>query len=84
MLVCHCRGVFDREIRAVVREGAQTLDQVGTACGAGADCGGCQAAVEEIIEGECAGRHPVRLVGHSDLESRSLSRMPLPIVRIAS
>lgn len=52
MLICHCLCVFDRDIRQAVREGAETVEEVGDACGAGAGCGGCRSAVAEIIEVE--------------------------------
>ena len=56
MLVCHCHRVSDREIRAAVRGGACTLDDVANQCGAGSGCGGCQPVVEEILADE----RPVR------------------------
>jgi bacterioferritin-associated ferredoxin len=52
MIVCHCNGVSDRAIRRSVRSGAVTTDLVASACGAGACCGGCREAVEEILLGE--------------------------------
>ena len=52
MIVCHCNGVSDRAIRRSVRSGAVTSDLVANACGAGARCGGCREAVEEILLGE--------------------------------
>jgi bacterioferritin-associated ferredoxin len=52
MIVCHCNGVSDRAIRRSVRSGAVTTDLVASACGAGACCGGCIEAVEEILLGE--------------------------------
>ena len=52
MIVCHCNGVSDRAIRRSVRSGAVTTDLVANACGAGACCGGCIEAVEEILLGE--------------------------------
>jgi bacterioferritin-associated ferredoxin len=52
MIVCHCHGVTDREIRACVTEGARTCADVADVCGAGSGCGGCQALVAEIVTGE--------------------------------
>ena len=31
-------------------EGAETVDAVGAACGAGTDCGSCRDAIDELIE----------------------------------
>jgi len=52
MIVCHCNGVSDRAIRRSVRAGAVTTELVARACGAGACCGGCRGAVQEILHGE--------------------------------
>ena len=52
MIVCHCNGVSDRAIRRSVRAGAVTADLVARACGAGACCGGCRGAVQEILLAE--------------------------------
>jgi bacterioferritin-associated ferredoxin len=52
MIVCHCRRVCDRTIRAAIQAGACTEDAVAEACGAGSVCGGCLPLVEELIEEE--------------------------------
>jgi bacterioferritin-associated ferredoxin len=52
MLVCHCNGVSDRAIRRSVRAGAVTPELVARTCGAGACCGGCRDAVQEILLAE--------------------------------
>jgi bacterioferritin-associated ferredoxin len=44
--------VNDRLIRSVVRDGARTCEQVAEACGAGACCGGCRPAIDEIVREE--------------------------------
>ena len=49
MLLCHCRGVSDRVIDAAITCGARCPDDVAQACGAGADCGGCRPAIEELL-----------------------------------
>jgi bacterioferritin-associated ferredoxin len=53
MIVCVCRGVSERQVEAVVGEGATTADQVAQACGAGTDCGACRFMVAEIVEAAC-------------------------------
>jgi bacterioferritin-associated ferredoxin len=50
MLVCHCRGISDRQIRRLVREGATTTREVARATGAGLRCGGCRSNVKQIVE----------------------------------
>jgi bacterioferritin-associated ferredoxin len=52
MIVCHCNGVSDRAIRRSVRAGAVTPELVARACGAGACCGGCRGAVQEVLFSE--------------------------------
>ena len=53
MIVCHCRGVTDRQIRKAVRDGARNRNEIVMACSAGAHCGGCVPAIDEIIDREC-------------------------------
>jgi bacterioferritin-associated ferredoxin len=52
MIVCHCHGVTDREIRASVQNGARTCAEVAECCGASSGCGGCASLVAEIVHGE--------------------------------
>jgi bacterioferritin-associated ferredoxin len=54
MILCICNCVSEREIDAAVRSGAGTLAAIGEHCGAGTDCGMCQEAIEERLEGSCA------------------------------
>jgi bacterioferritin-associated ferredoxin len=49
LLVCHCRRVCDRTIRECIREGAQSIEEVGRACGAGTGCGGCQPTIGSLL-----------------------------------
>lgn len=51
MIVCVCRAVSDRVIRRAVDAGACTVRQVGAACGAGTDCGGCKAQIAQLLQG---------------------------------
>ena len=52
MIVCHCRRVCDRSIRAAIQAGASTEDDVAEACGAGSVCGGCVPVVTELLDEE--------------------------------
>lgn len=58
LLVCHCNGVSDRAIRRAVRDGADSLAEVGFHCGAGTCCGGCGDAIQQIIHTESSQREP--------------------------
>jgi bacterioferritin-associated ferredoxin len=51
MLVCHCRKVFDRDIRALCRE-TRSLSGVCRRSGAGTGCGGCVPLVRDIVISE--------------------------------
>jgi bacterioferritin-associated ferredoxin len=52
MLVCHCQGLSDRDVRQAVRSGARSRGQVTRSCGAGGRCGGCRPLIEEILADE--------------------------------
>lgn len=63
MIVCHCHVVSDRAVRAVVNAGANDLDSVVSACGAGDACGGCLPSIERLLaDAEVAVRDPQLLV----------------------
>jgi bacterioferritin-associated ferredoxin len=61
VIVCHCTGITDRDIRSLVREGrARTALEVGRDCSAGHECGGCRLAIEQIVhQEERSRREPV-------------------------
>jgi bacterioferritin-associated ferredoxin len=54
MVLCTCRAITEREIDAVVRAGASSVDAVAACCGAGTDCGACREAIAERISDCCA------------------------------
>lgn len=54
MIVCHCHAVSDRSIRQRIRDGHDSVEEIGACCGAGTGCGGCVAAIEEIVDEERA------------------------------
>jgi bacterioferritin-associated ferredoxin len=54
MIVCLCRRVSDRTIRAAIREGAETEERIAEMCGAGTCCGGCVPTISELIDDERA------------------------------
>ncbi len=49
MLVCHCRVVNDRAVKRAIEHGAETVDEIGAACGAGTCCGGCHPELERLL-----------------------------------
>ena len=54
MIVCHCTQISDRVVRALAHEGAESVEDVMSACGAGACCGGCKPLLEELLVEETA------------------------------
>lgn len=80
-LICHCQVVRDRTIVRAVRHGAQSVAEVGVACGAGTMCGGCHTAIEEIIteHGDSRsrdGRRPAALRPEGGLSLTPVRRRP--------
>lgn len=62
MIVCICRAVSDRQIRAVISEGASSMAEVRAELGTGECCGKCSRQVRELIDqhastsrGSCGG-----------------------------
>jgi bacterioferritin-associated ferredoxin len=49
MIVCHCRAVSDRVIRAEIEQGAAVEDEIVKRCGAGGHCGGCLPALQRLL-----------------------------------
>lgn len=49
VLVCHCRVVYDAEIRAAIADGARDEFDVADVCGAGSECGGCVAVISDLL-----------------------------------
>ena len=49
MLVCHCRGISDRQIRRAIRDGATSVREVARETGAGMRCGGCRSNVKSVV-----------------------------------
>jgi bacterioferritin-associated ferredoxin len=49
MIVCHCKVVTDRDVRAAVDSGARTVRQLCGATGAGQDCGSCVFSLKRLL-----------------------------------
>jgi bacterioferritin-associated ferredoxin len=53
VIVCHCSGITDRDIRSLVQSGrATSLRDLGRSCAAGLGCGGCRLEVDRIVRQE--------------------------------
>ena len=51
MFVCLCKGISDRRIREMAREG-QTLKEIVKSCEAGTGCGACALDLRDIVRSE--------------------------------
>jgi bacterioferritin-associated ferredoxin len=51
MIVCHCRVVSDKTIRAEIESGARTIADLARRCGAGTGlrCGACRPTIEALL-----------------------------------
>ena len=56
VIVCICRAVSDREIRALVDQGAQSMTEVRAACGVGQCCGKCARQARQVVAEHLAQR----------------------------
>lgn len=59
MIVCHCRVVTDRDVRAALDAGAGSLGAVCRATGAGSVCGGCVFGVRAVIADHAVVEHAI-------------------------
>jgi bacterioferritin-associated ferredoxin len=50
MVVCHCKGLSERELRSAIRSGAATPRDLARTCGAGSVCGGCRPVLDELLD----------------------------------
>ncbi len=50
MIVCSCRAVSDRTVRAAIASGAESIDDVANRCGAGSRCGGCWPSLARLLD----------------------------------
>jgi bacterioferritin-associated ferredoxin len=65
MYVCCCYAVTEREVRAVIEAGADSVPAVTRACRAGGDCGSCQQHIESMLE------------EHAEAQEGSSRRLPV-------
>jgi bacterioferritin-associated ferredoxin len=49
MVVCSCRAVSDRTIRAAIAAGASTVPELTARCAAASGCRGCCPALERLL-----------------------------------
>jgi bacterioferritin-associated ferredoxin len=49
MIVCHCKGITDRDLKRALHEGTFDQGESGGTARAGGDCGTCQPLIDEIV-----------------------------------
>jgi bacterioferritin-associated ferredoxin len=81
VIVCHCRAVSDRTIRASIRDGASSLDEVAAETGASACCGGCEPTVNQILDEELGAAWIVRAAPAAESSPQLTSFRPLRVLR---
>jgi bacterioferritin-associated ferredoxin len=69
MIVCLCNVVSETELDDVIEGGADSVEAVGDACGAGTDCGSCVASIAKRLA--CARRAAVHARSEQRLEEAS-------------
>ncbi len=52
VIVCLCEGISETEIKRLIKNGAESLEDIEKECGAGGKCGGCLWQLVEILETE--------------------------------
>jgi bacterioferritin-associated ferredoxin len=50
MIVCLCHPTSDRELDAIIDDGARTVEEIGRRCGAGTGCGTCVGELRERLQ----------------------------------
>jgi bacterioferritin-associated ferredoxin len=49
MIVCLCRGLGEKALRATIARGGDTRERLAAICGAGDDCGGCSPTLDALL-----------------------------------
>lgn len=47
--ICYCLNVNEDEIKTAISDGAETLDDIKEATGAGTACGACTKRIEKVL-----------------------------------
>lgn len=77
MIVCLCHPTSDRDVDAIIDDGARTVEDIGRRCGAGTGCGACVDELRDRLTAKGAGGGCSRDCS-SDLRDAS----PLVAVRV--
>ena len=58
MIVCLCHPTSDRDVNAIIDDGARTVEEIGRRCGAGTGCGACVGELRDMLQAKGAGSCP--------------------------
>ena len=50
MIVCQCLTTNEATIRHLAAQGADSVGEIGRACGAGTDCGSCLMTIRAVLD----------------------------------
>lgn len=50
MYVCVCKGITDRQIKAAINDGANSVGQLRKALGVASQCGKCASMTRELLD----------------------------------
>ena len=67
MIICQCKGLSDRAILKMVRDGARSRGEIARVYSAGASCGGCGPGIDKIIELETERKSRSVMLGLAEL-----------------
>ncbi len=55
MIVCLCHPTSDRDVDAIIDDGARTVEEISRRCGAGTGCGACLGELHERLQAKGGG-----------------------------
>ncbi|HSN30332.1 MAG TPA: (2Fe-2S)-binding protein [Kofleriaceae bacterium] len=58
MIVCFCHPTSDRDVDAIIDDGARTVEDIGRRCGAGTGCGSCLEDLRDRLAAKGCGGCP--------------------------
>jgi bacterioferritin-associated ferredoxin len=67
MYLCLCYGVTDGKIKALIAEGALSLQELQKICQAGTDCGSCVCEIKKLLRQKPKRPEPPSVKEESDV-----------------
>jgi bacterioferritin-associated ferredoxin len=73
MIVCMCHPTSDRDVDAIIDDGARTVEEISRRCGAGTGCGACLEELRDRLAQKGAGGAGRDCPGDCDSDQRALA-----------